>query len=55
MIMNMVVGRAGTASDIEAAAADMAAAAAALVYIERELAEMVSKQARPCNPLAAKP
>ena len=37
-----VGGWAGSASDIEAAAADMAAAAAALVYIERELLKIVS-------------
>ncbi|KAK9843998.1 hypothetical protein WJX81_001575 [Elliptochloris bilobata] len=36
--------REGSASDIEAAAADMAAAASALVIIERELAAMVAKQ-----------
>ena len=42
-------GCTGSASDIEAAAVDMAAAAAALVYIERELLKMVSAQARPAS------
>ena len=37
---------AGSASEIEAAAADMAAAASALVYIERELARLVKAKAR---------
>lgn len=48
--MTMGLGCTGSASDIEAAAADMAAAAAALVYIERELLKMVSAQARPARP-----
>lgn len=34
----------GSASEIEAAAADMAAAASALVFIERELARMMTQK-----------